>query len=343
MALLYGYWGITSIFLFWGALIRATREWGGPSSQGTAFGVLEAGRGVVAAIVAYVAVAVLAWYLPENAALASDGERRAGLATVILLYSAATLGAGILTWLTIPAREQAPQERPNPLAGMSAVVRRPIVWAQAAVIICAYCCYKGLDNYSLYAAQALGMDEVEAARLSTHGAYLRPFAAIIAGLVADRVGAARSIAVTFVILVVSYALLWLSAPEGDGLGLIYVNLVVSFFAAFALRGVYFALLEESGTPTHVTGATVGMVSLVGFTPEVFFAPVAGRILDADPGLVGHQSYFLFLSVIAALGALVVAWLLWLKRAGSGSLWPRTLREPVGTGGSASAEDRAENA
>ena len=50
MALLYGYWGFTTIFLFWGALIRATREWGGNSSQGVAFGILDGGRGVVAAL-----------------------------------------------------------------------------------------------------------------------------------------------------------------------------------------------------------------------------------------------------------------------------------------------------
>ena len=28
MAFLYGYWGVTTILLFWGALIRATRDWG---------------------------------------------------------------------------------------------------------------------------------------------------------------------------------------------------------------------------------------------------------------------------------------------------------------------------
>ena len=33
MALLYGFWGVTTIFLFWGALIRATRDWGGKASQ----------------------------------------------------------------------------------------------------------------------------------------------------------------------------------------------------------------------------------------------------------------------------------------------------------------------
>ena len=44
MGLLYGFWGITTIFLFWGALIRATREWGGESTQGLAFGILEGGE-----------------------------------------------------------------------------------------------------------------------------------------------------------------------------------------------------------------------------------------------------------------------------------------------------------
>ena len=52
MAVLYAFWGFTTIFLFWGALIRATREWGGDAEQGVAFGLLEGGRGVVAAVVA---------------------------------------------------------------------------------------------------------------------------------------------------------------------------------------------------------------------------------------------------------------------------------------------------
>ena len=73
-----------------------------------------------------------------------------------------------------------------------------------------------------------------------------------------------------------------------------------------------------------------MVSVVGFTPEIFFAPIAGRSLDATPGVVGHQNYFLFLAVIAALGVAVVAWLLWLRKSGDASLWP-------GAGGNSSNE------
>ena len=42
---LFGYWGFTTIFLFWAAMIKATRIWGGSEKQGMAFGYLDGGRG----------------------------------------------------------------------------------------------------------------------------------------------------------------------------------------------------------------------------------------------------------------------------------------------------------
>jgi sugar phosphate permease len=313
MAVLYGFWGITSIFLLWGALIRATREWGGQSAQGTAFGILDAGRGLVAALVAALAVVILAGYLPDDATLATDAARRAGLQAVILLYSAATLAAGLLAWFVIPPPAANNTVWKSPLAGVGLVLRRPVIWAQAGVIVCAYCCYKGLDNYSLYAVQVLGMDEIESARLASYGAYVRPVAALTAGLVADRFDATRALGILFVMLTVVYLLLSFLMPGIDGTAVIYANLVISFFAVFALRGIYFALLEETATPRHITGAAVGVISFIGFTPEIFFASIAGRILDATPGAGGHHDYFRFLAMIAALGVAVILWLLWLKR------------------------------
>ena len=38
LSVLFAYWGVTSILLFWAALIRGTREWGGDRAQGRAFG-----------------------------------------------------------------------------------------------------------------------------------------------------------------------------------------------------------------------------------------------------------------------------------------------------------------
>ena len=91
------------------------------------------------------------------------------------------------------------------------------------------------------------------------------------------------------------------------------EMIFSFFGVFALRGVYFSLLQESKTPRHLTGTTVGIVSFIGFTPEIFFAPIAGRILDNAPGPAGHQHYFLFLAAIALAGLSVVLTLIRLNQ------------------------------
>ena len=314
-ALIYACWGVSTILLFWGALIRATRNWGGELAQGRAFGILDGGRGLVAATAASLAVVFLSTFLPDNVASASDEERRAGLQAVIYFYTALTLVAAALIWLIIP--EDTPAEkaldRPHPLAGMLDVLKRPIVWTQAAIVVCAYCGYKGLDNYSLYAVQVLGMDEVEGARLAANGAYIRPLAAVAAGVLADRFVASRIMAATFAMLLVSYSILSIAVPSPVWLNVIYANIVISFFGVYALRGVYFALLEEVKTPVYLTGTTVGMISLVGYTPDVFFAAIGGRILDAAPGVAGHQHYFAFLSGIMLLGVIAVVVLTRLNR------------------------------
>ncbi len=322
MAILYGYWGVTTILLFWAALIRATREWGGTTFQGRAFGILEGGRGVAAAMFATLGVAVLAWYMPEDAALVGDEERRVAFRAVILLYSTAAFATALLTWYLIPAVKRVGDSSQALFHGAAVVTRRPLVWAQAAVIICAYCGYKGLDNYSLYAVQVLDMNEIEGAQLSAYGAYIRPFAAVMAGILADRWSASKTIGLSFAVLLVTYALLSMAVPVGAGLAVIYGNIFVSFFVVFALRGVYFALLEENKTPAFLTGAAAGMVSFVGYTPEIFFAPITGRILDASPGIGGHQNYFLFLAGVAAVGIVVVAWLLRLQRRTAETQWPK---------------------
>ena len=309
LALLYGFWGLSTVFLLWGALIRATRDYGGEGTQGLAFGVLEAGRGVVAVSAAAAAVAVLAGLMPAAVDTATDAERTAALRYVLGCYAAATLLAGGIVWLALPAAAPAAGRSRRPFAGMLTVARRPLLWAQAGIVVCAYATFKGLDNYSLYAVEVLGRDEVAAAALVRDASWLRPFGAIAAGLVADRLRAGPVILATFVMLLAAYGLL--ARANGDS-ALLYCGFFASFLFVFALRGVYFALLKENRTPPALTGAAVGLVSFAGFTPEFFFAPITGRILDASPGLVGHQNYFRFLFAVALCGVLVSATMLWLN-------------------------------
>jgi nitrate/nitrite transporter NarK len=306
MALLYGYWGVTTILLFWAALIRATREWGGASEQGRAFGILDGGRGLVAAGLASFAVIVFGWFLPAQADLMTAGERMVALKSVIHAYTAATLIAGLLCWIAIPDEDNRTRPRwTRSFDGIAQVVRTPRVWAQAMVVVCAYCGYKGLDNYSLYAVQVLDMSELDAARFTAATAYIRPVAAIAAGLMADRFNARGVIGGLFIAMMISYGVLAGFAPSPDLVNILYANIFISCFAVFGLRGVYFALLEETRVPNDHTGTAVGLISVLGFTPEIFFGPISGRILDHSPGVTGHLNYFLFLAGISAVGVVIV--------------------------------------
>ena len=215
LAILFGYWGVTTILLFWAAMIRATREWGGDDAQGRAFGILEGGRGVAAALFATAGVALFAISMPADVASVSEEGRREALRYVILLYSGATMVTAVLTWLLIPAVRHVGDSSRSIFKGAIAVLNRPLVWAQAAVIICAYCGYKGLDNYSLYAVQVLGMDEVDGAKMSTIGTYLRPVAAVAAGLLADRWSAAKTVGLSFAFALLSCVALATVVPTSS--------------------------------------------------------------------------------------------------------------------------------
>ena len=307
MALLFGYYGVTSVLLFWAALLKATREWGGNLSQGKAFGILDGGRGLVAAAFAVFAVAFMAGFMPDEVVSATPEERRTAFRNVILLYTAATAAVSLLSWFLLPDTESdsSLSTLSSSINGAFSALARPIVWAKAGIIICAYCGYKGLDNLSLYAVQVLGMNEIEGARLFAYASYLRPVAAIVAGILADRFIASRMIGLSFIVLVVSFGLLSIAIPDSGWLTIIYINIFVSVFAVFAVRGIYFALLQETRTPPRLTGTTIGIMSFIGYTPEIFFVSIAGRILDASPGIPGHQNYFLFLAALSLLGLTVV--------------------------------------
>lgn len=318
MTLLYGYWGATTILLFWAAMIRATRDLGGERSQGQAFGILDGGRGLMAAGSASIAVVLLTWLLPTDVALTTDAQRTLGLQSVIYFYSGITLLAAALIWFIIPNDDPVASLDVKPtllqsFSGLFQLIRWPQVWAQAGIIVCAYCAYKGLDNYALYAVEVLGFDELEAARLTSNAAYLRIVGAIAAGFIADRFSAGKIVLLSFLLLLISYSALARALPAESSLILIYGNLLVTFLFAFGLRGIYFALLEESKTPKHLTGTTVGLVSGLGFTPDIFFYPIAGRILDGAPGVEGHQHYFAALAAVMLFGVLMTLSLLALNR------------------------------
>ncbi|MCL1124346.1 MFS transporter [Shewanella surugensis] len=309
LALLYGYWGMTSIFLFWAAMLKATREWGDESTQGRAFGLLDGGRGFVAAVVASLAVFLLSQLIPNGLDQASPEEQTNAFKQVIYFYTTMTLlSAGFVWWLIPDVKAtQASSKRPSILNNLN-IFKQRSVWLQAAIVVSAYCGYKGIDYYSLYAVDILDLDPLDAASFASLSAYLRPVAAIGAGYLADRYLASQVIAISFGMMAISYLILTVISPQSLNIQFIYLTLSLTFITVFAVRGIYFALLEENKVSAHQTGITIGLISVIGFTPDVFFAPIAGHLLDNYSGIEGYQYLFSLLMCCALIGMLTTLYL-----------------------------------
>jgi sugar phosphate permease len=188
------------------------------------------------------------------------------------------------------------------------VLRMPAVWLTSIIVVCAYVGYKGFDNYSLYAVEGFGLGEVEAAGIVAVGAWMRPVAALSVGLLGDRFLVSRMTVVCFAVLLASQLFFAVHTPQPGVAWLLLSNILIGSSVIFGLRSLYYALFEESRVPTAVTGTAVGLVSVLGYTPDIFVSYTGGVLLDRSPGLTGHQHYFYFLAAFAAIG-LVVSFIL----------------------------------
>ena len=75
---------------------------------------------------------------------------------------------------------------------------------------------------------------------------------------------------------------------------------------YAARSLYFAVMERGKIPLVLTGTAVGLISLIGYTPDIFAGPAMGYLFEANPGALGHQLVFGMLAIFSLVGG-VAAW------------------------------------
>lgn len=305
LQLIYGYWGFTTIFLFWSPMIKAARIWGGLAHQGKAFGILDGGRGLVGALFGVLAVALFAASLEENVD-ATLAEQRVAFRWAI--YGSMMLIAliGVLIWFYLKS-ETGKEEKLDHISWsqLGKVIKLPTVWLLMIIILCAYMGYKTTDVISLYAREILLYDEINSARIGTFLLFMRPVAGVLIGFIADRSNTTLWLFISFVIVIIGS--IWFASGLGHGyLPLFLLSIFTISSGVYAARALYFAVLENGKIPLHLTGTAVGLVSVIGFTPDVFAGVLIGYLLDVNPGVMGHQHVFLVLASFSIVGG-ACAW------------------------------------
>jgi sugar phosphate permease len=297
LQILWGYWGFTTVFLFWGAMIKATRVWGGSRNQGEAFGLLDGGRGLVAASVGTLGVLIFSVFLTNDIELASLVERKNAFRYVILFLSFIVFVTGILVIVLMEtSQEGVINKNASLIPNIKSVLKTPSVWLIMFIIISAYVGYKVTDIYSLYASDVMDFDNLEAANIGSLQLYLRPLVCLLIALFANKKSYIHLIIIGFIIMLVGALIFSLGIVQVDMNYVFFFSLIVVATGTYAIRALYFSLMQEGHVPLVLTGTAVGVISVVGYTPDIFASPVIGYLLDTYPGILGHQYVFSMLVV-----------------------------------------------
>ena len=304
LQILYGYWGFTSVFLFWGAMIKATRLWGGDNNQGKAFGFLDGGRGIVAASMGSIGVFVFSIVLTNDIESASVLERQEAFRYVILLSSfmVAFIGLLVLIFLRNSNDKNTNVEMPlNTLTNIKGVLKNESIWLLMLIIMCAYVGYKVTDIYSLYASEVMLYDQIEAAEVGALQLYLRPIVCIAIGLLADRTKNMFWIIFGFTFMLIGALIFSFGFIKPEMNLIFFMSLVILAVGTYSIRALYFAVLKEANIAFALTGTAVGIISVVGYSPDIFAGPIMGYLLDKNPGVVGHQYVYFMLVIFSIIG------------------------------------------
>jgi len=305
LQVLYGYWGFTTIFLFWAPMIKAARMWGGNSSQGRAFGLLDGGRGLTGFLFGLLGVLIFSIFISDNVESASLIERQEAFKYVIYCSAVIISVIALLTWFFM---KSGVDEKEILLEKISAkqivtVLKLPAVQLLMVVILCAYVGYKITDILSLYAEQVMLYNEIESAKVGTFLQFLRPTTGILLGLLVDRFRISLVLILSFVASIFGGVLFASGILEPSVTALFFLSVVIIAVGVYSARTLYFAVMQEGRIPLVLTGTAVGLISVIGYTPDIFAGPAYGYFLDEYPGREGHQYVFWMLTGFSLIGGI----------------------------------------
>jgi nitrate/nitrite transporter NarK len=304
LKILYGYWGFTTIFLFWAGMIKATRIWGGKDSQGKAFGFLDGGRGLVGALFGLLGVLIFSAFASDASETAETSNSTVAFQSVVYSSSVIVAAIGVLVFFFLKLKGEnstAILKDKITFQNIKTVLKLPSVWLLMIIILCAYVGYKITDIFSLYAREVMDYSEIEAAQTGTFLLFIRPVVGVLIGFLADRTRASTYLCLGFVLTIVGAVLFASGLLPGSSTLFFFTTIIITAVGVYSARVLYFAVLEEGKIPLVLTGTAVGVISFIGYTPDIFAGPMIGYFLDGWKGATGHQYVFWALAGFSVIG------------------------------------------
>ncbi|MCA7130555.1 MFS transporter [Escherichia coli] len=285
--------------VYWPVLLKAVRLLGNRDEQGRMFGFLEAGRGVVDVLIASGALFVFVQF----------GEGKAGMQAGLVYYTLITIIVGIITYFIVDADDRTiPQNDENVnkqiFKGIKNVVKSPNLWLASFCIFFVYSAYCGLTYFIPF------LKDIYALPVALVGAYgiinqygLKMVGGPVGGYLADKISHSPVIYLKWTFLISAVAMLLFIQLPHDSMN-VYLGMTATLgFGAiiFSQRAIFFAPMDEIGTPREFAGSAMAFGCIIGYMPSMFAYTLYGSLLDNFSGIQGYNYVFSVMVAFSLLG------------------------------------------
>lgn len=301
LMIIFGCWGLTTGLTFWASVLKRVKMIAHHTEQGRFFGILDGGRGLVEALLATVALALFAFATESHGQSSSEGFKQ-----VVYLYAFTCIAIGcVLVLVEDPASLQdtaaVEKGKYNLLSDLMTLAKIPELWLVTAIVFCGYHLFWATYSFSDY-LQGNGMTAIMAGTITTLKLWMRPIGGLGGGFLGDRFS---NISVLIVALTLAtLAMVGLIVfPAINSLGLLIGTVIFIGLMAYAIRGLYWAILDTCNIPLRITGLAIGIVSVIGYLPDAFIPLINGYLTEHFPGAPGYRLYFGYIAFVGLLGIL----------------------------------------
>ncbi len=285
--------------VYWPVLLKAVRLLGNRDEQGRMFGFLEAGRGVVDVLIASGALFVFVQF----------GEGKAGMQAGLVYYTLITIIVGIITYFIVDADDRTIPQNDEDVnkqifKGIKNVVKSPNLWLASFCIFFVYSAYCGLTYFIPF------LKDIYALPVALVGAYgiinqygLKMVGGPVGGYLADKISHSPVIYLKWTFLISAVAMLLFIQLPHDSMN-IYLGMTATLgFGAiiFSQRAIFFAPMDEIGTPREFAGSAMAFGCIIGYMPSMFAYTLYGSLLDNFSGIQGYNYVFSVMVAFSLLG------------------------------------------
>jgi len=269
--------------------------------QGRFFGILDGGRGLIEALLATMAIALFAYILSQDA-----NATQLALKQVIYLYVGVLLVVSPLVyWLLDDLEESAAvtEETANSvfLDDLRNVLSRREIWLCAICIVCGYQLFYATYSFSAYLQQNFSLTAVMVGYITVAKLWMRPIGGIAAGFIGDWANPEKVLSILLVMASCALALMAFVPASSAALLMIAVVLLIGLLT-YGVRGLYWATLGGCNVPNKIKGLAIGIISMIGYFPEVYLPLLSAPLIENYPGGLGYKIYYLIVSAAGLLGA-----------------------------------------